>query len=361
MPLGTLLAVRRSAVVHVQGAHRRRPSSDHLDPTTCSTSPNDRSRGRGVRRPGRHRRARGRPSGRAGSLSSLAARRLGAARRPVVSAAAAAPRERGRTGQHDDARARAQAAQLRRPHRAVSRPDRRIAPGFSPVAALFVTVSTPFTSTCATPSASAVSRALPPGRSATSVAGVGADGLGIEHHDVGLIALGQPTASTEPEQARRLVGDHLHRDLDRHELPAAEHVTEEPRGVRRAAHAVEVRAGIAAADHRPRVLPRLLAERPRRVVTIGRNRPEDRAEIVLDDDVEERVERWRAPLGHEVAHGAALEPVVRGGVGVAEHVVPPVGEATEHAGLVAVGARVHPRARLRVLQPGDALRDGQAS
>ena len=84
---------------------------------------------------------------------------------------------------------------------------------------------------------------------------VGADGLGVEHDEVGMEALGDDAPVAQPEQLGRRLRDEVDGLLDRDELAAADHVGEEDGGVRRAAHAVEVRAGVGAADEDVRVAP----------------------------------------------------------------------------------------------------------
>ncbi len=56
-----------------------------------------------------------------------------------------------------------------------------------------------------------------------------------------------------------------------------------------------------------------------------------------------------------------LSPSFAVGVRVAEDVVLPVGEAAEHAGLLALGPLVHPLAGLGVTQLLDPLRDREAT
>ena len=75
-----------------------------------------------------------------------------------------------------------------------------------------------------------------------------------------------------------------------------------------AAHHVEVRAGVGAADHRARIAPHVDAHLPR----LGRLRAAEvgaqaGAQLVGDHDVEERVERRLALFLGDVADVAALE------------------------------------------------------
>ena len=142
--------------------------------------------------------------------------------------------------------------------------------------------------------------------------------------------------SVQAEQLGGLVGDHLHGALERRELAAAQAVAEEAGRVRRAAHAVEVGAGVGAAEHGSAVVPQLLAQRPRLGVVVGRHGPQHGAQLVVDHDLDERVERVLAALGRDVAHDPALQALVRLGVRVADDVAAEVGEAAEDAGLLAV-------------------------
>ena len=126
-------------------------------------------------------------------------------------------------------------------------------------------------------------------------------------------------AVAQPEQRRRRAGDELHRALERHQLTAAQAVGEEARGVGRAAHAVEVRTGVGAADHRPRVVPHLAAQLPRRAVVVLRHRPRARC-------AGRRRSRCRAACRSSTGRArprssrddAAAQRLVLGGVHVAE-------------------------------------------
>ena len=91
------------------------------------------------------------------------------------------------------------------------------------------------------------------------------------------------------------------------------------------------------------------------VVAVGRDRPQDRAQLVGADDVDQRGERVLPALVCDVADTSTLEACVRLGVRVTDDVVGEVGEAAEHAGLLGLRALDHVRLRLGVLQLGDAL------
>ena len=133
---------------------------------------------------------------------------------------------------------------------------------------------------------------------------LGADGLGVEDDEVGVEALGDAAPVAQPEQPGGHVGHELHGPLERHQLAAAQGVAEEPGGVRRAAHAVEVRAGVGAAEHGALVGPGLPAQLPRGGVAVGRHGPQDRAQVVGAHDVDQRGERVLAALGGDVADAA---------------------------------------------------------
>ena len=126
------------------------------------------------------------------------------------------------------------------------------------------------TSTRTMPCEPAVSRAESPGRSATSVASLGADRLGVED------ARGRrwrPRASTPRSRrpnsaAGALVISCTARSSDTSWRPRRQSARKRV-VYGRAAHAVEVRAGVGAADHRARVVPHLGAAAP----TTRRRRP----------------------------------------------------------------------------------------
>src|SRR5215216_2900257 len=188
---------------------------------------------------------------------------------------------------------------------------------------------------------------------------VGADGLRVEHDEVGVESLAHHAPVPQPEQFRRRLRDEVNGFLHRDELAAADHVGAEDGRVRRAAHAVEVRAGIRPADEHVRVAPRVGAHLPRVLVVVGWQGPQHRSELVVDDDVEQRVERVLTSFPCQVVDGAALEAFVGGGECVADLVATPRGQAAEHARLLRAGALVHPLPRRRVAQLLDALRHGE--
>ena len=90
--------------------------------------------------------------------------------------------------------------------------------------------------------------------------------------------------------------------LDGDQLAAAQAVGQEGGRVARAAHAVEVRAGVGAADHGPRVAPDGGPHGPRGLVAVVGVGPQHRAQVVGQHDVEQRVEGRRAALGGDVGH-----------------------------------------------------------
>ncbi len=139
--------------------------------------------------------------------------------------------------------------------------------------------------------------------------------------------------SRSPNSDGRGGGHQAHGLLEPEQLPAAQAVGQERGRVRGAAHPVEVRAGVGTTDQHPVVLPDLGPQLPRVGVVVGRRRPEHRAEVVRDHDVEERVERLHAALGRDVADRPAAQALVLRRVGVADHVAAPPGEPAHDAGL----------------------------
>ena len=133
------------------------------------------------------------------------------------------------------------------------------------------TIVVPLTITRCTPIASANSRLVPPGRSSTSFTSPVRDRLRDRTRRG---RRGCPRArsprSRRPNSCAGHLRHQLHAAFERDELAAAQRVAEERRRVRRAAHAVEVRAGVGAADHHERVVPRLGAHLPRLQVAVGR-------------------------------------------------------------------------------------------
>ena len=153
---------------------------------------------------------------------------------------------------------------------------------------------------------------------------------------------------------------HVHGLLHRDELAAAQAVAEEGGRVVGAAHAVEVGAGVGAADHGPRVAPDRGAHRPRGLVAVVGVGPQHGAQVVGQHDVEQGVEGRGAALGGDVGHAAEGAAVVGRRVGVADDVGAPVGQAAEHPGLLAAGALVQHGAHGGIGQLLHALVLGQA-
>ncbi len=82
------------------------------------------------------------------------------------------------------------------------------------------------------------------------------------------------------------VGHSGARRVPRHQPASPEAVGEERGGVGRAAHAVEVGAGIGPAEHHVRVVPQAAAQAPRLVVVVRRHRPQHGAQVVVEHDVD---------------------------------------------------------------------------
>ena len=174
----------------------------------------------------------------------------------------------------------------------VSRPERSTVPGVAPVALPSRRSAVPFTSTRTTPTRA--------GGEARGVAGQVARPAwrprsrrcsGSNTTRSAIAALAEHAAVAQAEQLGRRLGDELHRPLERARAAAAEAVAEEAGGVGRAAHAVEVGAGVGAAEHGAagRPTPRRRSSQ-RRAVVVLRHRPQHRAQVVGDHDVEQRVE-----------------------------------------------------------------------
>jgi hypothetical protein len=92
--------------------------------------------------------------------------------------------------------------------------------------------------------------------------GLVADGVGIEQHEVGVEAGRDAPPVAHAVQPGGDVGDPVDRLLEREHAVLAHAVGQQRRAVDRAAHHVEVRAGVGAADQRPGVTPHLGAELP---------------------------------------------------------------------------------------------------
>ena len=152
-------------------------------------------------------------------------------------------------------------------------------PGSSPVALPSTTVATPFTSTRATPFASAVRRPRHRADRARSVACSEPIVCRVEHARCrrSCPAARRPR-SCRPNSAAGSSVIICTASLERHAACGSRTMSpRKPVGVRRAAHAIEVRAGVRPAEHGPLVAPTPRRRScPTRVVTVGRDRPQHR-------------------------------------------------------------------------------------
>ncbi|CAB4797985.1 unannotated protein [freshwater metagenome] len=119
-----------------------------------------------------------------------------------------------------------------------------------------------------------------------------------------------------------------------------------------------MRPSIAAAEDDVGVIPQFASHVPMSIVIVGSAWPQDRAEIVGDDNVDERVEWFGvAAFGSDIAYFASGESLIRSAERVANDVVSESGKAAEHARLFAVGTGDHHSARCLVAQHLDAFRN----
>ena len=188
----------------------------------------------------------------------------------------------------------------------------------------------------------------------------GAHLVGIEQHDVGVKALGDAAPALEAEQPGGGLGQMADGVLEGGELPAPQAVVDPRGGVAGAGHAVEMGAGVAAADHHRRMLPGLGPQPPALRVVVGGGGPQHGAQIVGQADVHQAEEVPLAALPGDVAHPAALEALVGGREGVADAVAGPAGEAAEHARVGAGRAVLEGDEGLGAAQGLHALVYGQA-
>ncbi len=168
-------------------------------------------------------------------------------------------------------------------------------------------------------------------------------------------AFGDAAALLQPVQPGGHVGDQPDRLFKRHHLVLAHAVAEQRRRVDRAAHHVEMRACVRAADHRVPVLPHLGARLPVRLVVAERPRREPGSQLVGDHDVEQRVERLFASGLGDLSDGAAGRVGVLWGESLDEDQPFPIGKAAKDSGLLRVGTLVEPSAHLRIGERPHAL------
>jgi hypothetical protein len=170
----------------------------------------------------------------------------------------------------------------------------------------------------------------------------------------------QQAAVAEPEELRRLAGHHVHGVDDGDQLASTQAVLEEGGRIVRTAHAVEVGAGVGAADHGPGVVQ--ISARRDQVVSspssvLGHSTVRRSSASTMSSRVS------NSALPRSAAMSATSRPraaFVGGGVGVADDVGGPAGQAAEHPGLLAVGPLVERGPHGGVGQLGDALLGGQA-
>ena len=123
---------------------------------------------------------------------------------------------------------------------------------------------------------------------------VAADGLGVEHDDVGLPPLLDPAALAQAVELRGRVGDEVDRLLERQHLALAHRLAQHLGGVVERRQQVEVGAGVGRADQRARVAPHLDARLPV-VVGLGRGHgAEAGVELVGPGDRREHLPRVAA-------------------------------------------------------------------
>ena len=186
---------------------------------------------------------------------------------------------------------------------------------------------------------------------ATSVTSSMSTVSGSKQHEVGVRALGDDAAVAQPEELGRRLG---HAAAPRARASTSWRPRRQSARNRVVYGAPHMRSRCAPASEPPiSTSSRAHASArscPRRVVAVGRERPQDGAQVVVDHDVEQRVERRPARARSRGRRSCRpFEPLVRRRVRVAEHVATPVGEAREHAGLGRRGTlaqvRVAPRGR----------------
>src|SRR5215207_155161 len=155
------------------------------------------------------------------------------------------------------------------------------------------------------------------GQVMAGVDGPGRDAVLVEQHEVGVPALGDPAAIADAVETRLDVGEQVDGLLERQQLigPAG---CEERRGVAERREHVEVRAGVGRAHDDARIAPRFGPQPPRLGVVASRRGREHGPEVVGDDDVEQRVERFGALLGRDVGDRPAGEAFVLGCEGLAD-------------------------------------------
>src|SRR2546422_5069092 len=150
------------------------------------------------------------------------------------------------------------------------------------------------------------------------------DGVGIENDEVGGHARLEQAAVVDAEGRGRVEREAAHRQLERHDLLLTDPVAEEPRGIRHVRVELDVRPAVGEPDDCVGAAEDL---RHRLGVHVDLAEGEDRSEILLDGQVEERVDRLLAlrlrDLGDVLPPEAAVLRQVRL---LDDHEVPPLGE-----------------------------------
>ena len=180
---------------------------------------------------------------------------------------------------------------------------------------------------------------------------------GSNTHEVGRPAGLDAAALAQAVEASGDVGDPVDGLLQRDHAELADAVGQQRGAVDRAAHHVEVGAGVGSADDGARVAPHLGAELPVRLGVLQARRSETGAELVGHDDVEQHVERVEvaAAVVDDLADRAALVRLVLGRERLDDLEALPVREAAEQPGLVGVGAGVEAAPHVGVRERSHAL------
>ena len=131
--------------------------------------------------------------------------------------------------------------------------------------------------------------------------------VGIEDHDVRHHARLQQATVVQPEDRCRLEGQPPHRRFQRHDLLLAHPFAQQPRAEAEAALELHVRAAIRQTDDRVRVVQDL---RDRLVIDVVLAVQERGLQILLDDEIEERVDDALALCLGDLADRHAHETLV---------------------------------------------------
>jgi hypothetical protein len=111
-----------------------------------------------------------------------------------------------------------------------------------------------------------------------------------------MITRGNPSAVLQSEKSGRIIGHGFYSPFNRKKFSTPKTVAQEISRIGRPTHPVEMSTSVGPAQQRVLVIPRVLTHLPARIIIIRRHGPEHGLEIVLKNNINERIEVFNAAL-----------------------------------------------------------------